>query len=185
MKHWEDLVLDTAERFGGTFPQPTTADTIAAVYAKAPTAVTRQIDQVAESYAAGTINSPWGILKSRVQRIQTDQPKHQAANDQTKAIERAEQWLRNAGLMYDRESEILDELFGDRGSLRHHDTPTVRQRILELWRELAPVGAQLEQDATDRGLRHQAERAANPPARKPVTAPDDRPLEIKDGIRIP
>jgi len=110
MKHWEDLALETAERFGGQLPQPSTSDAIAAVYAKAPTAVLHTIDSVAQAFDDGTVRSPWGILKSRVERISTDQPKTQARNDRDKAIAHAEQWLKAVGIYLDWD-EIEAELF--------------------------------------------------------------------------
>ena len=139
MKHWEDLVLETAERFGGTFPHPDTSADIATVHQRAPNAVQRAIDEVAADYAKGTISSPWGILRSRVSKITADvQAKATSANSREKAIQRAEQWLKTAGLHYDRESEILDELFNERGMLHPHDTPELRQRITDLWLEQRP-----------------------------------------------
>ena len=46
MKNWEDLVLETAERFGGTFPHPETSQAIATVHQRAPNSVERAIDEV-------------------------------------------------------------------------------------------------------------------------------------------
>jgi len=204
MKEWEDLTLETAERFGGNLPHPDTTKAIGTVYARAPQAVTRAIDRVAHDYDQGTVRSPWGILKSRVQQLADDTPKHEASNDRDKAVERAEQWIRTAGLMYDRPSEIEHELFGDTrvnpetdkdGApipasgqpplTGYQDDNPLRNRLLELWASHRPAGEQTEQDAIDRGLKHQADRAALPPPRKPIVEPDNRPLEIKDGIRIP
>jgi len=71
------------------------------------------------------------------------------------------------------------------GRLAEHDSPALRDRLRALHAEHRPAGEQLEQDAIDRGLRYQADRKRLDALRKPLPKPDDRPLEIKDGIRIP
>jgi hypothetical protein len=157
MIEWEDLVLETAERFGGTIPHPDTSNAIARVYAHAPQAVTNAIDRIALEYQDGGIRSPWGILKSRVQQIQTTERTTNRANNRDKAIACAEQWVRNAGIHFDRESELIDELYGDRGMLREHQD--TRDRILELWRELRPIGEQIEAEHEAFMARHAAQRA--------------------------
>lgn len=110
MIDWEDLVLTTAERFGGTLPHPDTAAAIAQVYARAPHAVERAIDRIATEYDQGNIRSPWGILKSRVQQIQTEAATTSKANDRDATIARAEQWIKTAGLHMDW-PEVEAELF--------------------------------------------------------------------------
>ena len=159
MIEWEDLALQTAERFGGTMPHPDTAQTIANVYAKAPTAVTRAIDRVANDYTEGNIRSPWGVLKARVQQIKADSGQAKRGNDREKAVARAEQRIRNELLHYDRLEEVLDELFGHRGTLREHDTPELRGRLETLWHELRPLGTATELEAEARGLRYQQQKA--------------------------
>jgi hypothetical protein len=158
MIEWEDLALQTAERFGGTMPHPDTAQAVAAVYAKAPNAVERAIDRVANDYAEGNIRSPWGVLKSRVQQITVDSSQAKRGNDADKAIARAEQRVRNELLHYDLEREVVDELFGPRGTLKDHDTPDTRTRMLALWREHRPLGELVEQEADERGRRYVEQR---------------------------
>lgn len=175
MIEWEDLALQTAERFGGTLPHPETAAAIAAVHAKAPHAVERAIDRVAIEYEDGGIRSPWGILRSRVKQITTETAAAGRANDRDKTIARAEQWIRNAGLHYDRTSEIEHALFGNAhleptpdkdgqpitspgDTLIRNPPPHLRQKLVDLWTDLRPIGEQIEQDAIDRGLRYQQQR---------------------------
>ena len=234
MKEWEDLTLETAERFGGNLPHPDTSQAIGTVYARAPQAVTRAIDRVAHDYDQGTVRSPWGILRSRVQQLADDTPKHEAANDREQRIARAEQWIRTAGA-HTTWTEVEAELFAPpdltppaewlielerdtrtkpgrpiydqllkativrtmtvgqepvpdsatAGRLAEHDTPALRDRLRALHTEHRPAAEQLEQDAIERGIRYQADRKRLDALRKPLPPPDDRPLEIKDGIRIP
>lgn len=110
MKPWEDLVYEAAERFGGVMPHPDTAADIARVYDRAPHAVEAAIDRVAAEHEDGTIRSPWGMLKSRVAQIQADIPKAERRNDRQADIDRAEQWVRAAGIYLDWD-EIEAELF--------------------------------------------------------------------------
>ncbi len=52
------------------------------------------------------------------------------------------------------------------GLLEEHRTPEIQERMLRLWRELRPIGEQLEQDATDRGTAYQANLKAQKLAAK-------------------
>lgn len=162
MIEWEDLALQTAERFGGTMPHPDTANAIAAVHAKAPHAVQRAIDRVANDYNEGNIRSPWGVLKARVQQITIDTAGAQRGNDRDKAIARAEQRIRNELLHYDRWAEVADELFGERGTLKDHHTPELEQRMTDLWHNLRPLGTATELEAEARGIRYQQQKATLP-----------------------
>lgn len=59
--------------------------------------------------------------------------------------------MRNAGMHFDRASEIEDELFGDRGTLRdYRDDHTLRQRMTTLWHQVRPIAEKLNQDELDR-----------------------------------
>jgi hypothetical protein len=204
--NWEDLVYVTAERFGGNMPHPDTAAAIAQVHERAPKAVEAAINRIAAEYEDGTVRSPWGLLKSRVQQIQTDIPKAEKRNDQQRDIERAEQWIRAAGL-YMTWSEVQSELFdveevtapldyltdlelstrgsdgraifgpllrasivrttqegqqiieGSGGILQHHDSPELRDKMLELWNTERPRGIAAEQEADDRAARYRDQMA--------------------------
>jgi len=150
MIEWEDLAYQTAERFGGTMPHPDTAAAIANVYAKAPTAVARAIDRVAADYDTGNIRSPWGVLKARVQQITADTTQAKHGNDREKAVARAEQRIRNELLHYERADEVLDELFGPRGTLKDHASPDLEHRMLALWNDLRPLGELTEHEQIER-----------------------------------
>jgi hypothetical protein len=174
-KNWEDLVYETADRFGGQLPHPETSETLHAVYDRAPLAVAKAIDRVARDFEAGTVRSPWGVLRSRVAKIADDAPKHAASNEREKAISRAEQWLRTAGMHYHRPSEIEQELFGSApADLDVHGEPIVssgrailgafandadlRLRMVNLWRELRATGERLEAEQIERLARHRRQR---------------------------
>lgn len=173
MTEWEDLLPDIAESFGGTFPHPDAHERIKAAYLRAPKSVLRQIDRVTAEYHEGGVRSPWGMLHHRVKDIQQDTERAEKVVSRDKALERAEQWIRNAGLMYDRQEEILDELFGAQGMMRTHDTPDARLHLLLLWRELRPTGELIEHEADARGQRYQDQRKELAcPASRPTSAPN-------------
>jgi hypothetical protein len=110
LNDWEDLVYVTAERFGGVMPHPDTAAAIARVHQRAPHAVEAAIDRVAAEHEEGTVRSPWGMLKSRVAQIQADIPQAERRNTRQDDIERAEQWVKVAGIYLDW-PEVESELF--------------------------------------------------------------------------
>jgi hypothetical protein len=80
--------------------------------------------------------------------------------------------MRTTGLHYDRESELLDELYGDRGRLKDH--PNTRQRMLELWNELRPLGELVDHEATERGLRYQEQQKMLEQSKTPAETPEQR-----------
>jgi hypothetical protein len=182
MNDWEDLVPQIAETFGGQMPYPETSEDIAAAYQRAPQTVLRMADQVAALYMDGTAQNPWGMLRYRAKTIPATEGQASRGTNREKAIARAEQRMRNELLHYDRWPEVEDELFGDRGTLRQHDNPTLRQRMEALWTELRPAGELVEAEAIERGLRNQEHRARLA-AKKPAD-PQPGNIEVKDGITV-
>lgn len=156
---WQTLRNQFMRTIGGDPPGAQLEEDLIAAYTDHPEPVERSFEKIALAFKAGKIHSPWGALKAEVAKAvdAARNPTHSKGATREKAIARAEQWIRNAGLHYDRWEEIQDELFGDRGTLRQHDTPQLRERIQTLWHELRPLGIQTEQEAIDRGLRYQAQ----------------------------
>lgn len=75
-------------------------------------------------------------------------------------IEKAENYLANAGYLLDRESEVLDELFGDHGLLRHYgDDVALKDRLAGIWRDARPKGERVEADFLARAERFRGQRA--------------------------
>jgi hypothetical protein len=159
---------------GGDPPGAALEDQLIQAYTDHPDAVERSLDKIAMAYKAGKIHSPWGAAKTEVAKATeaARNPTHNQGTTKTKALQRAEQWMRTAGLHYDRESELLDELYGDRGRLRDH--PATRDRMLELWHELRPLGQQLDQEAVEAGIRYQQHRATLKDTAKPAETAEQR-----------
>jgi len=180
MKDWEDLVLQIAETFGGQMPYPETSNDIASAYQRAPQTVLRMADQVAALYLDGTAQNPWGMLRYRAKTIPATEGAATKGTNREKAVERAEQRIRNELLHYDRWTEVEDELFGDRGTLRQHSE--LKTRMNELWDELRPLGVIVEHEAEERS-RIRRERLAQLAENKPDPKPAGN-IEIRDAITV-
>ena len=184
---WQTLRNQFMRDIGGDPPGAHLEDALIQAYAEHPDAIERSIEKITLAFKAGKIRSPWGALKTEAEKAvdAARNPKRDKGAKREAAIARAEQWLRTAGLHYDRETEILDELYGERGTLRNH--PDTQPRILQLWNELAPLGVIVEQEAIERGLRNQTQRAALQlaltKARKLADAGIGN-IEVKDGITV-
>jgi len=169
---WHTEYARALAAFGGDTPSATLEQDLLEAFQQHPQAVTNAITKIGKAYEAGKIHSPWGALKTEIpKQIQRDTRVGDGRERQA-AIANAEQWLRNAGLMYDRWTEVHDELF-DRGAL----APWKRDRQLNdrleaLWLELRPIGEQTEAaelERADAWKEHQANLAAMPK----VPTPDD------------
>lgn len=178
---WHTTYTDAVQRFGGDTPGAALEQQILDAFQEAPQLVIRAIDKVAAKYTAGRVNSPWGAMKHEIQRA-TNQP-HLIAVDSTgrdRAIQRAEQWIRAAGIHYDRDSEIMLELFSGSGLLAAYahvdlipdDTDTGKwkiseptgdialvERMLKVYNDARPTGIQIEEDTTARAEKYRAQQA--------------------------
>jgi hypothetical protein len=143
---WQTIRNQFMRSIGGDPPGAHLEDELIQAYANHPEAVERSIEKIALAHKAGKIRSPWGALKTEVAKATeaARNPTHHAGTNKTKAVARAEQWMRTAGIHYDRATEIQDELFGQRGTLRTHTTPELQDRITDLWLKVRPLGEQVE-----------------------------------------
>lgn len=149
---WQTLRNQFMRTIGGDPPGAQLEDGLIQAYATHPEAVERSFEKIALAFKAGKIRSPWGALKTEVAKAvdAARNPTHDKGASRTRAVERAEQRIRNELLHYDRWPEVEDELFGDRGTLRDHTTPALRQRMEDLWHELRPLGELTEHQAEQR-----------------------------------
>lgn len=160
--HWATLRDQAIKAFNGELPNATTEQDLIDAFTTNPLAVTKTLNDVAEQHANGKTRSGWAVWRSRTLAV------HNATNitvqiedDRETKIAKAEAWIRNAGLHYDRETEIEDELFGDLGLLRNWAADEqLRQRILNLWRQKRPAGEQTEREQIERAEKWKATRAA-------------------------
>jgi hypothetical protein len=167
-EEWDETLNHAIESFGGQAPHQTLEAYLANQHAQHPAIVRAAINRIADSYANGTVRSPWGVLKTELEKRAAVQPKVKASTDQAKAHERAEQWIHSAGFHYDRVSELHDELYGDRGTVRQH--PATEPTLTTLWADLQPARIKTE---TDQQTRLDHWRAHSPLGKRLPQQPTD------------
>ena len=169
---WHTEYARALQAFGGDTPSATLEQDLLDAFQQHPQAVTNAITKIAKAYEAGKIHSPWGALKTEIPKQVARDTRVGDGAERNRAIANAEQFIRNAGCMFDRWTEAHDELF-DRGTLApwRNDHKLV-SRLEQLWNEHRPRGEQVEAEELERAERrktHQAKIAALPK----VPTPED------------
>lgn len=149
---WHVLRDHAIEQFDGDTPRAELEQKILDVFERNPAMVAKAVDRIASKFKAGQVRSPWAVLAIDV--TQTGSPvRLVTAVDTTsreKRIARAEQWVKAAGVHFDRESEVVAHLFGDRGLLEDwHEDEQLVARMIGLWVEARPTGERLEEEAVE------------------------------------
>lgn len=159
---WQTLRNQFMRDIGGDPPGAQLEDELIQAYATHPDAIERSVEKITLAFKAGKIRSPWGALKTEAAKAvdAARNPTHDKGSSRTKAIARAEQRIRNELLHYDRWDEAEDELFGERGTLREHKSPQLRERMEALWNDLRPLGVQTQLEHEQRMTRYAEQRAA-------------------------
>ncbi len=155
---WPHVRARIIDAFDGELPGGPLEQACIDLYEANPTAIINAIESVAASLRNGKINSGWAVLKTAAAKKVTQQSNPTVSRE--KLIRNADQWLRNAGCMYDRWSEVRDELFGDRGRLRTIHTPKLEQRYHDAWVSIRPAGEQVEVEEIERDEHWKARRGA-------------------------
>jgi len=148
---WQSEYARALKLFGGDTPSATLEQDILDAFCDHPQAVTNAITKIGKAFAAGKIRSPWGALKSEIPK-QISRDIHVGdGRERDNAIKCAEQWMINAGCMFDRWSEVQDYLYGDRGSLRYwRNDKELEQRIYDLYAEQRIKGEVIEAEELER-----------------------------------
>lgn len=158
--NWHTELARALALFGGDTPSATLEQDLLEAFKDHPQAVTNAITKIGKAYQAGKIHSPWGALKAEIPKQISADIHVGDGNERARAIANAEQWLRNAGLMFDRWTEVHDELFGDRGNLHPwRKDRALTDRIETLWNDLRPTGIQTEHEELERAATWKANRA--------------------------
>lgn len=160
---WAELRDHLIDAFDGTAPTAPAEAEIINVYERHAVAVEKAALEIAAQFATGgDIRSPWGLLHYKAGQIATAprNPAKPASVDREKRIARAEQWLKNAGIHFNSQAEVRDELFHSRGLLAdyHGDTALV-DRMLNLWTELRPLGELIEHQALEHATKWKTDMA--------------------------
>lgn len=164
--HWGPLRDHAIASFGDT-PGSDLEQRIIDVFVQHPQIVAALIDAVAARVKAGKVRSGWAILATECERSTTTADTRATdTTDRDRAKRNAAQRINAELLHFDRESEVVDELFGERGHLRHW--PELEDEYVALWQQNRPRGELVERQAEERGGRYIEQRK---PKSKPVEVP--------------
>ena len=173
--HWATIRADAIEAFDGETPGAEAESTIIEIFTNHPALVVAEIPRVAADKRDGRIRSGWAILKKRLTEAANPQANVVARDtrDRDKAIANADQWMRAAGMHYDRWDEVHDELFGDRGMLQPWKAnERVVDRMRKAWNTVRPTGEAIELEAETRAakwvadVKNAREQASQPAAQE-------------------
>jgi len=174
---WTELRAVAIERFRNV-PDATLEQRVIDVFREHPALVQEAIEHVARRFESGQVRSPWIVLAKHVSEAMRPLEEVTATDERERAkqIARAEAWIRVAGQHFDREEEILEELFGEFGRLKTwaEDGP-LKVRMIALWGEVRPKGESIQAQAEERAsARHKllADLALDP---EPSLDPDAEP----------
>jgi len=117
-----------------------------------PTLVTAWLIESAKP----NVRSPGGFFLTGI-RSGKPPTEYNPDPDRARLVLLAERWIERVGLLYDRESDVIGELFEGRGLLRHYAGDVQLQtRMLDLWTKHRPLGEQVEREFVERNARHGA-----------------------------
>ena len=159
---WAELRDPFIERVGAA-PSGPVEERILDVFVQHPQLVATGMTHVGERFDAGQVHSPWPVLAKHVEEAREAMGRGDTTassrGDRQRLRARALRWVRQVGLLYDRESDVLDELFGATGMLRDYAADDdLASELLTLWRAERPRGEQTERAAVELGLRWAAQR---------------------------
>lgn len=145
---WADVKHQAIQDFG-ELPSAETEQTLIDAFKLEPAAVLRELEAVTQDVRNGKARSGWGVWKSRVKTALTRTSiVADTSNNRAKQIRLAEAWITTTGGYIDTQTELDDELFGDRGRLR--EWPELRDRMHGLWTDQRPRFVTAETAATER-----------------------------------
>ena len=153
--NWPELRDRAIQAFNGDTPGARIEDAVLTHFREHPGRVATLIETIGRRVTEGQVRSGWAILRHELDTI----PANISATDnrdRANALLRAEAWIRHAGGYLDRIEEIDDELFGDRGPLRHW--PELRDQIHQLWHDQRPRFQATEEESERRQLEQAALR---------------------------
>lgn len=175
---WQELRDHLIDAYHET-PHPSTEQEIIDAYQLHPAAIEKAALALID---VPDIRSCWAVLKTRAITIAQapSNPTRSTGLDKERAIQRAEQWIRAAGLHYDRDSEILLELFGSPSTLlgAYATVETIAddssdgkwklaeptgdvalvEHILKVYNDLRPKGIAVEEESIARAEKWKADQ---------------------------
>lgn len=150
---WSALYAQATEAFGMP-PRPEDEAAITAAFEANPGPVAAQLPKLAAAVATGKINYGWAVWAKQCAQGPAREITAAGEGDLDRNLRLAETWVRNAGLHYDSEAEVIDEAFGARGRLEPWAADDLlRHRIATLWREQRPRGQTVEAETLARAAK--------------------------------
>jgi hypothetical protein len=159
---WAEVRAQAVHLFRGDQPLTETEDYVLDVFQREPRRVVEAVEHIGRQVERGGVNSGWAVLRAHLRRGEACVADVVVSDDaeREQRVALAESWLRHAGMHFVSEAEVTNELFGDRGRLRPWaDDELLRERLLDLWRELRPLGEQLEREELERAEQYNRARA--------------------------
>lgn len=142
----------------GQSPRAEDEGAVCEVFRFAPVRVLAVAAELEAGVASGSIRSGWAVLRKRLGESRPDVTVSDAP-DLARRTLAAERWVRNAGIYFEREAQVVGELFEPGGLLapfahavfeKDSDVYAVTgdaglvDRMLGLWREQRPRGVKAE-----------------------------------------
>jgi hypothetical protein len=149
---WADVRERALRLFRGEQLHAETEEAIVAVFEQHPQRVVETIEDVAKRVEDGRARSGWAVTLAELRRVESSGARTASGKvERGQRVAQAEEWVRHAGLHFDREDEVVDELFGERGRLKTWtDEEALRAQLLRLWREQRPSGERVDANAKRR-----------------------------------
>lgn len=195
---WHDLRTKACRRFSGQTPRATDEAVVMDAFERDPLRVIQAVDEIAEGVAAGRLRWGWSALAANVTRTTEHPSDLRVTLGQTPADaeRRAADWIRTTGCQMPNADELLLELFGDRGRLRHlaqinltdqrapgHPQPDWKpgpplgdtalvQRMRALWAACRQQGEDLDHQELERAAKWHTDRQAAIDNARPHPAPE-------------
>lgn len=149
---WSDTYTRAVHLFDGQTPGRDLEASLVEQFERQPEAVIAAVEKLGERFAAGRVRSPWPLVLRELDQVDRASIRADGKAERALRVRQAEAWIRNAGLHAPTEAECVDELFESRQALL---TPwaaddVLRQRMCSLWRELRPIGEQIDRDLAER-----------------------------------
>lgn len=167
----------TREKYSGIFGAPPDwqADNdIGTMFRQHPLAILTELERIAKGFADGKIHTPWKLMSRSLDKISGDQAHVDITRDLR--IRQAQAWIRNAGV-YCTESEVIEELFSERGGGKGYTggllcglQDELGPSMIDLWRAERPRGEAAEAEFLARAARNSASyHAYRAPKPEPAT----------------
>lgn len=111
---WSEVRDSAIRQFQGQTPSAELEQEILTAFLADPLQIVNEVGRVAKKLADGKIQSAWPILRLNVREL-GERPDAVAtdASSRAKAVARAENWIRTAGIWCPSEAELLGELYGE------------------------------------------------------------------------